>query len=164
MTQDLFRTNAYLLDTTATVTAITSQGIVLDRTVFYPLGGGQAGDSGVLVLADGTDIAIVDTRKGKAEDGSFTQDICHLPSPDILTKLLNSEQAQLAVGDAVTARIDWARRHRMMRFHTTTHLLCHIVPQLVNGCSITPDYARLDFNMTDALDKEALTAAIATLD
>jgi misacylated tRNA(Ala) deacylase len=50
-----------------------------------------------------------------------------------------------------------------MRFHTTTHLLCHLVPQLVNGCSITPDYARLDFNMTEPLDKEALTAGIARL-
>ena len=69
----------------------------------------------------------------------------------------------LAVGDRVTARIDWARRLRLMRFHTTTHLLCHLVPQLVNGCSITPDYARLDFNMTDALDKEALTAGLARL-
>lgn len=166
MTQDLFRTDAYLTECTATVTAITPQGIVLDRTVFYPLGGGQAGDTGVLVLADGSEIAIVDTRKGKAEDGSFTDEICHLPSPELLNQLLNQEQTpeiRLAVGDMVTARIDWARRHRLMRFHTTTHLLCHLVPQLVNGCSITPDYARLDFNMTDALDKEALTAGIARL-
>ncbi|MDO8448988.1 MAG: alanyl-tRNA editing protein [Rhodoferax sp.] len=166
MTQDLFRTDAYLTECTATVTAITPQGIVLDRTVFYPLGGGQAGDTGVLVLADGSEIAIVDTRKGKAENGSFTDEICHLPAPELLSQLLNQEQAagiKLAVGDMVTARIDWARRHRLMRFHTTTHLLCHLVPQLVNGCSITPDYARLDFNMTDALDKEALTAGIARL-
>jgi misacylated tRNA(Ala) deacylase len=63
----------------------------------------------------------------------------------------------------VTVRIDWARRHRLMRFHTSTHLLCHLVPQLVNGCSITPDYARLDFNMTDALDKDTLTAGLARL-
>jgi misacylated tRNA(Ala) deacylase len=67
------------------------------------------------------------------------------------------------VGDVVTVRIDWARRHRLMRFHTSTHLLCHLVPQLVNGCSITPDYARLDFNMTDALDKDTLTAGLARL-
>jgi misacylated tRNA(Ala) deacylase len=67
------------------------------------------------------------------------------------------------VGDVVTARIDWARRHRLMRFHTSTHLLCNLVPQLVNGCSITPDYARLDFNMTDALDKDLLTAGLAKL-
>ncbi|WP_240965101.1 alanyl-tRNA editing protein, partial [Acidovorax sp. SRB_24] len=71
--------------------------------------------------------------------------------------------AALQAGAAVTARIDWERRHRLMRFHTATHLLCHLVPQLVNGCSITPDYARLDFNMTDPLDKEWLTAGIARL-
>ena len=166
MTQDLFRNDSYLKECAATVTAITVQGIVLDYSVFYPLGGGQAGDAGVLVLADGSQIAIVDSRKGKNEDGSFNNDVCHVPAPDVLAHLM--EQAppggvRLAVGDPVTARIDWARRHRLMRFHTTTHLLCHLVPQLVNGCSITPDYARLDFNMTDALDKETLTVGIARL-
>ena len=166
MTQDLFRTDAYLTECSATVMAITPQGIVLDRTVFYPLGGGQAADAGVLVLPNGTEVAIVDTRKGKAEDGSFNADICHLPAPELLALLLQSGQVSgvpLAVGDVVTARIDWQRRHRLMRFHTTTHLLCHLVPQLVNGCSITPDYARLDFNMIDALDKEQLSAGIARL-
>ena len=166
MTQDLFRQNAYLADCTATVTAITQQGIVLDRTVFYPLGGGQAGDTGVLILADGFEIAIIDTRKGKAADASFNDEIGHLPAPDLLSQLLNQEQTakpRLRVGDHVTARISWERRLRLMRFHTATHLLCHLVPQLVNGCSITPDYARLDFNMTDPLDKEALTAGIARL-
>jgi misacylated tRNA(Ala) deacylase len=166
MTHDLFRTNAYQTECTATVTAITPQGIVLDRSVFYPLGGGQAGDSGTLLLANGHEITIVDTRKGKAEDGSFNGEIAHQPLPDVLNTLLNTEQLEtplLSVGDQVTARIDWARRLRMMRFHTCSHLLCHIVPQLVNGCSITPDYARLDFNMTDPLDKEALSAAIAHL-
>ena len=164
MTQDLFRADAYLTECQATVSAITPQGIVLDRTVFYPLGGGQAGDAGALVLVDGSQIAIVDTRKGKNEDGSFNDAICHLPAPDELATLLAQAQpAHVAVGDAVTARLDWTRRHRLMRFHTTTHLLCHLVPQLVNGCSITADYARLDFNMTEALDKEALTEGIARL-
>ena len=166
MTQDLFRQDAYLTECTATVMAVTPQGIVLDRTVFYPMGGGQAGDAGVLVLADGSQIAITDTRKGKAADGSFTHEICHLLTPDGLEQLLNQEQtsaAQVIAGDVVTARVDWTRRHRLMRFHTTTHLLCHLVPQLVNGCSITPDYARLDFNMTDPLDKDVLTAGIARL-
>ena len=171
MTTDLFRQDAYLTECTATVTAITPQGIVLDRTVFYPLGGGQAGDAGVLVNAQGHELPIVDTRKGKTEDGSFTAAICHLPAPEQLAALLDPSAASqtnrgaplLAVGDTVTARIDWARRHRMMRFHTCSHLLCHLVPQLVNGCSITPDYARLDFNMTDPLDKDALSAGIARL-
>jgi misacylated tRNA(Ala) deacylase len=165
MTQTLFRDDAYLAECSATVTALTEQGIVLDRTVFYPLGGGQAGDAGVLVLADGREIAIADTRKGKNAEGQFTEAICHLPElPDsaasVRDRLLGSG---LKPGDRVTARIDWARRHRLMRFHTSTHLLCHLVPQLVNGCSITPDYARLDFNMTDALDKDALTAGLRRL-
>jgi misacylated tRNA(Ala) deacylase len=156
MTQDLFRDDAYLRDCTATLTAIGEAGIVLDRTVFYPLGGGQAGDAGQLVRADGRVVAIVDTRKGKAEDGSPTTDIVHVPAA-------GQDLSDLRVGEAVTVRIDWARRHRLMRFHTTTHLLCHQVAQLVNGCSITPDYARLDFAMTDALDKDALSAGIARL-
>lgn len=158
MTHDLFREDAYLAECTAAVAAITEQGIVLDRTVFYPLGGGQAGDSGTLVLADGTALAIADTRKGKDAEGLPTSDIVHVPAPEQADVL-----SQLKPGDTVTARVDWARRHKLMRFHTTTHLLCHLVPQLVNGCSITPEYARLDFNMTDPLDKEALTAGIAQL-
>lgn len=165
MAQTLFRDDAYLTECTATVTAISEQGLVLDRTVFYPLGGGQAGDAGVLMLADGREITIADTRKGKDEQGQFTHAICHLPMlPDPAASVLAYwQQAGVQVGDQVTARIDWARRHRLMRFHTTTHLLCHLVPQLVNGCSITPDYARLDFSMTDPLDKETLTAGIARL-
>ena len=158
MTQDLFRQDAYLRQCPATVTAVTPQGIVLDRTVFYPLGGGQAGDAGMLVLADGRSIAIADTRKGKDAEGHPTADIVHVPAVDQDALL-----AELAPGTAVTAQVDWERRHRLMRFHTTTHLLCHLVPQLVNGCSITPEYARLDFNMTDPLDKDALTAGIARL-
>jgi misacylated tRNA(Ala) deacylase len=165
MTQDLFRADAYLTACNATVTSITDQGIALDRTVFYPLGGGQAGDAGVLVLADGSELGVADTRKGKNEDGQFTDDIFHVPvlSGDVPSVADICAQRGLKVGDSVSARIDWARRHRLMRFHSATHLLCHLVPQLVNGCSITPDYARLDFNMTDPLDKEVLTAGIARL-
>ena len=158
MTQDLFRQDAYLTNCSACVTAITDQGIVLDQTVFYPLGGGQAGDAGSLTLSDGRELMIADTRKGKDAEGKPTADIVHIPAPGQEALL-----AELKAGESVTAHIDWGRRHRLMRFHTTTHLLCHLVPMPVNGCSITPDYARLDFHMTDPLDKEALTAGIATL-
>ena len=162
MTQDLFRTDAYLQECSATIRAVGPQGIVLDRTVFYPLGGGQAGDAGVLQVQTGgvagRSIPIIDTRKGKDAEGHFTSDICHLPDPAAATEL-----EQLQPGDTVLACIDWARRHRLMRLHTTTHLLCHLVPELVNGCSITPEYARLDFHMTDPLDKDTLTAGIARL-
>src|SRR5438270_5582438 len=158
MTQELFREDAYLKACTATVVRADEQGIVLDRTVFYPLGGGQAGDAGVLVLADGRELAIADTRKCKDAEGRPTQDIAHVPAPGQENLL-----ASIKAGEAVTARVGWERRHKLMRFHTTTHLLCHLVPQLVNGCSITPEYARLDFNMTDPLDKDALTRGIAEL-
>jgi misacylated tRNA(Ala) deacylase len=158
MTDELFRENAYLRECPASVIAVGEQGVVLDRTVFYPVGGGQAGDSGVLVLADGSALAIADTRKGKDDEGRPTREICHQPAPGQEATL-----ARLGPGDPVTVRVDWDRRHRMMRFHTTTHLLCHLVPQLVNGCSITPDYARLDFNMTDPLERQALTEGIARL-
>ena len=158
MTQDLFRADAYRTECPATVTALTEEGIVLDQTVFYPLGGGQAGDAGELLLADGRRIAIADTRKAKDAVGQPTADIVHMPAPGQAALI-----AELNVGVALTAQIDWARRHRLMRFHTTTHLLCHLVPVPVNGCSITADYARLDLHMTDPLDKEALTAGIAAL-
>ena len=81
MTDDLFRQDAYLRECSAHITAVTEAGIVLDRTVFYPLGGGQAGDSGVLMLADGTELAIVDTRKGTDAEGNPTSDILHGPAP-----------------------------------------------------------------------------------
>ena len=158
MTEDLFRADAYLRECEARILRIDEGGIVLDRTVFYPLGGGQAGDSGMLVLADGRELAIVDTRKAKDAEGRPTDEILHVAVPE-QSELLGA----LNAGDTVTARIDWTRRHKLMRFHTATHLLCHLVPQPVNGCSITPEYARLDFHMTDPLDKEALTAGLARL-
>ena len=157
-TTELFRADAYQKECSATVLAVRDGAVVLDQTVFYPLGGGQAGDAGVLVLEDGTEIAIADTRKGEDEAGNFNGEIWHQPAENMREQLSKLQQ-----GMQVTARVDWARRHRLMRFHTTTHLLCHLVPQLVNGCSITPDYARLDFNMVEPLDKDALTAGIARL-
>jgi misacylated tRNA(Ala) deacylase len=149
VTEELFREDARLTRCEARVTAVDEHGIRLDRTVFYPLGGGQAGDAGTLTTAAGRVIAIADTRKG-SEPG----EIVHVPAPD-------ADLGGLAPGDVVTAEIDWARRHRHMRFHTATHLLCALVPHPVDGCSITADYARLDFHMTEPLDKEALTAGIA---
>jgi misacylated tRNA(Ala) deacylase len=158
MTTDLFRRDAYLRDCEARILRLDEGGVVLDRSVFYPLGGGQAGDSGWLALADGREIVIADTRKAKDAEGRPTQEILHVPAPG-QQALLDA----LKPGDRVTARIDWERRHKLMRFHTATHLLCKLVPQPVNGCSITPEYARLDFHMTDPLDKEELTVGLAGL-
>jgi misacylated tRNA(Ala) deacylase len=149
MTEELFREDAALTRCEARVMALGEGGVILDRTVFYPLGGGQAGDTGVLRLADGREVAVTDTRKSKEHVGG----VLHVLAPE----------AGLAVGNAVSAQIDVARRNAHRRFHTTTHLLCALVPHPVDGCSITASYARLDFHMTEPLDKEALTAGIARL-
>lgn len=153
MTEELFREDATLTECEATVTAVDAAGVRLDRTVFYPQGGGQAGDRGELVLAQGVALQIADTRKG---DGPG--EILHVPAPGQEALL-----ATLAPGAKVTARIDVERRRRHMRFHTTTHLLCALVPHAVNGCSITADYARLDFHMNEPLDKDQLNAGLAKL-
>jgi misacylated tRNA(Ala) deacylase len=150
-TEELFRDDATLLGCEATITAVSEQGIELDRTVFYPQGGGQAGDAGVLRRADGAELAIVDTRKG-AQPGC----ILHLPAA-------GADLTGWQVGQTVSATIDAARRMAHRRFHTATHLLCALVPHPVDGCSITAAYARLDFHMTEPLDKEALNAGIARL-
>ena len=152
MTEELFREDATLLTCEATVLAVDEVGVVLDRTVFYPLGGGQAGDAGVLRLPDGRDVAVVDTRKHKERPGA----IAHVLAPD-------ADPASITPGMRVTACIDAARRRAHMRFHTATHLLCALVPHPVDGCSITAGYARLDFHMTEPLDKDVLTSGIARL-
>jgi misacylated tRNA(Ala) deacylase len=153
MTDDLFREDATLAVCEATVVRADAQGVLLDRTVFYPQGGGQAGDRGELRLRDGTVLRVVDTRKG-GEPG------------DILHLVASGEEAaleHLIAGQRVEARIDMARRERHMRFHTATHLLCALVPHAVDGCSITAEHARLDFHMNEPLDKETLNAGLARL-
>jgi len=151
MTEELFREDATLVECDAVVTAVDERGVQLTRTVFYPHGGGQAGDRGELVLADGRTIAIADTRKGETPG-----EIVHvLASAD--------DRAALAVGAPVLARIDVERRRAHMRFHTATHLLCALVPHPVDGCSITAEYARLDFHMTDPLDKALIEAGLDRL-
>ena len=148
MTEPLYRDAPYERENTALVSGVDEHGVRLDRTVFYPRGGGQAGDAGVLVLGDGRELVIADTVRHEGE-------IVHVPAP--------GQVADLAPGAALTARIDWERRHRHMRFHTATHLLCAIVPHPTNGCSITSGYARLDFDMVEPLDRDHLERELARL-
>jgi len=152
MTEELFRDDATLLACAATVLALDEAGVVLDRTVFYPQGGGQAGDAGTLTSEAGAVLVIADTRKHPARPG----DISHVPAA-------GGDLAAFAPGTRVTAHIDAARRQAHRRFHTATHLLCALVPHPVDGCSITATYARLDFHMSEPLDKEALNTGIARL-
>jgi misacylated tRNA(Ala) deacylase len=150
MTETLFYQDAYLTECEATVGAIDEHGIQLDRTVFYPMGGGQPGDTGRLPTADGREIAIVDTRKGTA-------------AGEILHRCAESAVA-LQPGDRVIAAIDWDRRHRHMRIHTCLHLLSAVVPAGVTGGAIHADYGRLDFDLPDQLlDKDAINVGLAKL-
>jgi misacylated tRNA(Ala) deacylase len=132
-TELLFRNDAYLRSATAVVTGVGERGIELDRTVFYPLGGGQAGDTGTLIRADGERIAITDTRKGETAER-----IVHIPAPG---------SAPLAPGDTVRLELDWERRHRLMRLHTALHLMSCVITAPVTGGNIVPDKARLDFDI-----------------
>ncbi|WP_339856037.1 alanyl-tRNA editing protein [uncultured Nisaea sp.] len=144
MTEELFRDDSYLKSCTAKVLASGPDGVVLDRTVFYPTGGGQPGDSGTLAGAGGT---IVITEAVKGGDG-------------ILHKLEEGAAAP-AVGDAVEVSLDWDRRYAHMRVHTALHLLCSVVDGGVTGGQIGAGKGRLDFNIPgERPEKEALTEAL----
>src|SRR4030095_10829746 len=121
-TDAVFRRDAYLRFCDAVVTHVSDDGVELDRTVFYPLGGGHAGDSGTAVMADGTRWRVLDARKSRRE-GATPDDTVHLLDP------ASGWQRQLAPGTPLRAEIDWERRYRHMRFHTATHLLCAVVRQ-----------------------------------
>ena len=146
----IFRTDPYARSCAATVLRADETGIRLDRTVFYPMGGGQPGDQGVLRLPDGSTVPIRDTVKGTGQD-----DILHLTGPGVPLP---------APGTKVTADIDWERRHRLMRMHTCLHLLCAVVPGEVTGGQVGDGKGRLDFNLpAGGLDKEAIAAALNKL-
>lgn len=134
----------------ATVIAVGADGVELDQTLCYARSGGQAGDSGTLTLADGRALPVADTVY--ADD---RRRILHV---------LAEGAAAPRVGDRVTVRIDWPRRHRLMRLHTCLHLLGSLVPAPVTGCSISPDSARIDFDLPEStLDKADLTERLNTL-
>ena len=140
MTQALFRDDAYQAETDAIVIASEPRGIALDRTVFYPQGGGQSGDKGALMLEDGTAVPIVST----VYDADRAT-ILHVPAEGTALPHL---------GARVIARIDWQLRYKRMRAHTALHLLSVVAPYPVTGGSVGDAEGRLDFNSGEAqLDK-----------
>lgn len=150
MTEQLYYQDAYLRSCEAQVVSVDERGIVLDRTVFYPLGGGQPGDVGVLKTADGGEVAIVDSRKGAAPG-----EILHVPRPG---------GARLGPGDRVLAQIDWDRRHHHMRVHTCLHVLSAVVPAGVTGGSVRYDSGRLDFDLPEQpLDRDYIESKLNEL-
>ena len=146
MTEEMFREDSYLRTCEAVVTARDGNLLRTDRTVFYPLGGGQPGDTGA-VRWDGCSAAIVDTRY---VDG----DIAHV---------LEEGAAAPPEGTSVSLEIDWDRRYRHMRMHTAMHLLGSVLQYGVTGGNISETKSRLDFDMEVTVDKEAVSAALARL-
>jgi misacylated tRNA(Ala) deacylase len=150
MTELLFRDDGYVRSCAAQVVGADARGIRLDRTVFYPTGGGQPGDSGVLRLRSGETIAIVDAVKGDTLD-----EVIHVPA---------AGTALPEPGVELIAEIDWERRHRLMRMHTCLHLLCSIVPGAVTGGQVSDGRGRLDFDVPgSSLDKEGLATRLNAL-
>ena len=148
MTERLFLDSPELRQASGIVLASTSEGIVLDRTIFYARSGGQPGDTGVLRW-DGGETAIADTIKGEGEI------ILHVPAPGA---------AFPPVGAVVGGEIDWERRHKLMRMHTAMHLLCSLIKgAAVTGGSVGSDRSRLDFDLPNPPPKEEIEAGLNAL-
>jgi misacylated tRNA(Ala) deacylase len=135
-TELLFREDAYLKAASARVVALHGHGIELDRTIFYPMGGGQMGDTGALIRADGERFPIADTRKGDSIDT-----VLHVPVSGSLPQ----------PGEILRLEIDWPRRYALMRLHTALHVMSCVVVAPVTGGNIAPDKARLDFDIDMSL-------------
>jgi len=133
MTELLFRDDAYLKTTTARVVAVRDGKVELDRTIFYPLGGGQPGDTGILIRDNGTRIAVADTRKGE--------------TPGAVVHVLAAGESLPEPGESVGLEIDWDRRYALLRLHTALHVMSCVVIAPVTGGNIAPDKARLDFDI-----------------
>ena len=137
MTTKLYLEDAYLRSCTARVVDVTPAGIVLDRTVLYARSGGQPGDGGTLRWARG-EAPVAEALKG---DGEAVAHPIAGEAP--------------AIGDEVEVTLDWARRHRHMRMHTTMHLLCSLTPGIgVTGGQIGAEKSRLDFDLPEPPPKE----------
>ncbi|WP_313615430.1 alanyl-tRNA editing protein [Agrobacterium sp.] len=146
----LFRDDFYLSTCQATVTAIHEDGgIELDQTCFYATSGGQPGDTGFLERADGSKVQLGQTKHG--QDKSI---IIHVP--------LEGE-AQVSAGEKITLHLDWDRRQKLMRMHTACHLLSVVCQWPITGAAVGEDESRVDFDMSEIIDKDEVTAKMMEL-
>lgn len=150
MTRELFREDGYLRECDAVVSEVRGDAVVTDQTVFYPTGGGQPGDSGQLLCADGKPVKVATTCKD-AQDGALLH-VCESAAEDLP-----------AAGTAVKLQLDWPRRHRMMRMHSCMHMLCALIAAPVTGGQISDGRGRLDFDLQETVDKEELTQKLNRL-
>lgn len=148
MTRELFRADAYRRACEATVQDSGAEGLVLDQTVFYPLGGGQPGDTGWVRWGTDSAVRIVNTVHDDAGG------IVHMVEPGVSCP---------AAGETVRAEIDWERRYAHMRMHTCLHLVGAVLPHPVTGGNISAERSRLDLDMPAGVDKDAITEAVNKL-
>jgi misacylated tRNA(Ala) deacylase len=146
----LYRDDFYLSTAEAVVTAIHEDGgIELDQTCFYATSGGQPGDTGFLERSDGSKIALGQTKHGMTKDI-----VIHMP--------LEGEVQPLA-GEKLVLHIDWQRRYKLMRMHTACHLLSVVCPYPITGAAVGVDDSRVDFDMSETIDKNEVTAKMMAL-
>ena len=138
---EIFRSDSYLSSIEATVVAVLEEGLILDKTVFYPEGGGQPGDT------------------GRIANNIFEADVTNtIKSTDGILHLIDNKLGPISEGDNVTIDIDWERRYALMRMHTALHILCSVVDGAVTGGSVGIQKSRLDFDIPgERPDKESLT-------
>ena len=138
MTVELFRNDSYLKSYNSRITEILEDGIILDKTIFYPEGGGQPGDIGK-ILYNGKNIEITGTRYENKK-------IVHLIEKNNFLK----------INDKIDINLNWDIRYSHMKVHTCLHLLCSIIPAPVTGGSIGDARGRLDFDIDIKPDKELI--------
>ena len=149
MTKEIFREDPYIRSANATVMSVEEDGIELNRSIFYPTGGGQPGDTGSLRTHDGLEVAISTTIKDRNSGRQY-----HVPV---------EEETNLAMGDVVIMKIDWRRRYRFMRMHTLLHLICAAVDAEITGCQIGEEKSRIDLNTEQKPNKELIQAKLNEL-
>ena len=142
MTEELFKEAPYSKTADAKVYRVMDEGVILDRTIFYPEGGGQPGDIGSLEI-NGKSYPVQDTVKGNAGD---------------IVLILEHGPEGLNIGDTGVQILNWEVRYSHMKVHSALHLLSVVIPLPVTGGAITALKGRLDFNMPDAIEnKDELT-------
>lgn len=150
MTEKIFYQDSYQKTHSSKVVVVIDNGIVLESTIFYPLGGGQPGDIGNLTIA-GKPYKVVDTRFGDDR-------------VSIVHYLEGDDFSDIKPGDSVDLELDWQRRHRLMRMHTSMHLMCHLIPAQATGGSVGETESRIDFDLQGLeVNKEDLTQRMNAL-
>ncbi len=138
MTKELFRNDSYLKKCKAKILSINEQGIILNKTIFYPESGGQPGDKGSM-KKNKQKINITDTKL-------INNEIFHLVE----------DRKNFKINDEIICEIDWERRYNIMQVHTSLHLLCSLITSPVTGGQISENKGRLDFDLETKPNKDKI--------